>query len=100
MVKKAVPLSRSAAETLAIQALSFLAADPDRFGRFLASTGIGPGDIRAAAREPLFLAGVLDHLTGNEAVLTAFASDSGTDPAGVLQARDKLAGRIPERDTP
>ena len=30
--------------------------------RFLAATGIGPGQIRAAAREPGFLAGVLEHM--------------------------------------
>ena len=49
--------------------LAFIAADPERLGRFLAATGIGPADIRAAAREPLFLAGVLDHLANNETEL-------------------------------
>lgn len=95
-----VKLTHRAAETVAVQALSFIASDPDRLGLFLASTGIGPGDIRAAAREPLFLAGVLDHLASNETVMMAFAAETGTEPASILAARDVLAGRDWERDTP
>src|SRR5262249_36350748 len=48
---------------LAVAALGFIAAEPERLGRFLALSGIGPDSIRAAAREPQFLAGVLDHIT-------------------------------------
>jgi len=52
--------AREAAESLAIQALSFIAQDPERLGRFLALTGIGPAEIRSAAAEPGFLTGVLE----------------------------------------
>lgn len=99
MISKA-KVARTAAETVAIQALSFIASDPDRLGLFLASTGIGPGDIRTAAREPLFLAGVLDHLASHESVMLAFAAETGTEPITVLNARVVLAGRDWERDTP
>ena len=99
MVNKA-KIDRAHAETMAIQALGFIAADPDRLGRFLASTGIGPADIRAAAREPRFLAGVLDHLADDESVMLAFARDSGIDPAGIVRAREILSGRPVERDIP
>jgi hypothetical protein len=95
-----VKLTHTAAETVAIQALSFIASDPDRLGLFLASTGIGPGDIRAAAREPLFLAGVLDHLVHNEPAMLAFAAESGHEPPTIQTAREVLAGRDWERDTP
>ena len=95
-----VKLTQRAAETVAVQALSFIASDPERLGLFLASTGIGPGDIRAAAREPLFLAGVLDHLANNEAVMMAFAAETGIEPASILAARETLAGRDWEPDTP
>ena len=83
---------REAAESLAIQALSFIAADPERLGRFLAVSGIGPERIRAAAREPLFLAGVLDHLAGDERLLLSFASEIGFDPADIAKAREALGG--------
>jgi hypothetical protein len=92
--------AREAAETLAVQALSFIAADPDRLGDFLAATGMGPGDIRAAAREQLFLAGVLDHITANEKLLLAFAAETKSDPRTIERAQHVLSGRPIERDVP
>ena len=43
---------QAAAEGLAVAALGFIAAEPERLGRFLALSGIGPDSIRTAAREP------------------------------------------------
>jgi uncharacterized protein DUF3572 len=100
MEKPVTSTSRKAAETLAIQALSFIAADPDRLGRFLAATGMGPGDIRAAARESLFLAGVLDHIAADEKLLTDFAADAKSDPREIVRAQSALSGRRYERDVP
>ncbi len=40
------------AETLALQALTFLLSDTQRLSRFLSLTGIGPASIRAAAATP------------------------------------------------
>jgi Protein of unknown function (DUF3572) len=91
---------QAAAEELAITALSFIAAEPERLGRFLAVTGIGPDSIRTAAREPRFLAGVLDHITSDEPMLLAFAAEHDIDPDAVMRARDVLAGGRWERDTP
>jgi hypothetical protein len=45
---------RVAAEKLAIAALEFIVADPERLSRFLATSGINPVSIRSAAREPRF----------------------------------------------
>ena len=55
-----------AAEMLAIQALGFIAENPERLAGFFASTGIAAEEIRAAAGEPGFLAGVLEHMLGDE----------------------------------
>jgi hypothetical protein len=85
-----------AAAALAIAALGFIAGEPEQLGRFLALSGIGPESLRAAAREPNFLLGVLDHVAGDEALLIAFASHSGIDPSEVASARDALAGATPE----
>src|SRR5262245_63421658 len=71
--------ARVAAEALAIAALGFIAGEPERRGRFLVMTGIGPDSIRAAAREPQFLLGVLDHLAADEPLLLAFAAASAID---------------------
>ena len=99
-MNKLAKLARADAKNVAIQALGFLAADPERIGGFLAATGIGPGDIRAAAKEPGFRAGVLDHLAERESVLLAFAQEAGLRPEHILQARDTLAGLPVERDIP
>ena len=87
---------REAAELLAISALGFLAGEPERLGIFLALSGIGPESLRAAASEPHFLAGVLEHVASKEQLLVAFAEHAGIDPAEVGRAQIALAG--PQRD--
>ncbi|MEA2905678.1 MAG: hypothetical protein QOI12_3065 [Alphaproteobacteria bacterium] len=94
-----VRVRREAAEALAVAALSFLASEPEHLGGFLAATGVGPDQIRKAARDRSFLTGVLDHFSGNEPLLIAFAQQQGIDPTEVERARVLLGG-IWERDTP
>ena len=94
------PEERAAAEALAIAALAFIAGEPERLGRFLAMSGIGPESIRAAAREPQFLLGVLDYLAADELLLIAFAAENTIPPGAVMEARDTIAGRRWERQTP
>ena len=90
----------AAAEALAVTALAFIAGEPERLGRFLAMSGIGPDSIRAAAREPQFLLGVLDYLAANEPLLIAFAAENAIPPNAVMDARDTITGRRWERETP
>jgi hypothetical protein len=85
-----------AATAIGIAALGFIAGEPERLGRFLALTGIGPDSIREAAREPDFLLGVLDYLVGDEALLVDFANQNEIDPEQVGWAREVLAGTAPE----
>ena len=91
---------RDAAEALAVEALVFLAAEPERLGRFLAVTGIGPEAIRAAAAEPNFLAGVVEHVIGDERLLLEFAAHAQINPAEVARASAALGGPDLERDQP
>ncbi len=92
-ISRQFPAPAETAETLAVQALTFIAQDAERLGRFLAVTGIGPAEIRDAAREPNFLAGVLDHIAGDERLLLAFAEHAGIDPAEIPRAREVLEAR-------
>ena len=85
--------SREAAEALAVQALTYLGSDPERLGRFLSLSGLGPLSIREAARQEGFLAGVLDHVASDETLLIAFATEQGIDPAEVGRARRALFER-------
>ena len=91
---------KAAAEELAVAALAFIAAEPDRLGRFLAMSGIGPDSIRDAASQPRFLVGVLEHLANDEPLLLAFAAEMTLDPEMVMRACETLVGRAWERDTP
>lgn len=100
MVERVSAAIRQQAEIVAIQALSFIAADSERLGNFLAATGIGPADIRASARDPQFLVGVLDHVAQQEDLLTAFADHMGAKPGDVMRARNALGGRDWEREIP
>ena len=77
---------REAAEALAVRALGFIASDPVLLPRFLAITGIEAKDIRAAARQPGFLAGVLQFLLAHEPTLMQFAEAAGIDAAEVARA--------------
>jgi Protein of unknown function (DUF3572) len=82
---------------LAIQALAFFAEESDRLSAFLAVTGLAPEHIREAARDPGFLAGVLEHMLGDESLLIAFSQGAGIDPAEIARASNAL-GRRWERD--
>jgi hypothetical protein len=83
-------------EAVAIQALGFLAADEERLGRFLAITGLGPENLRAAASQPGFLASVLAHVAEDEAMLIAFAAESGIPPERIGRAAHHLSGPPPQ----
>ncbi len=91
---------RDAAKGLAVQALTYLASEPERAARFLATTGLDGASIRAAAADPGFLVGVLDYVLGEEALVLEFAAEAGVDPAAIARARAALAGRAWERDIP
>jgi len=79
------------AATLALSGLAFLAEDSPRLGRFLALTGIGPDQLRAAADAPETLLAVLDYLLGDESLLLVFAASKGLAPETVAPARAILA---------
>lgn len=100
MVNKVPAPNRKKAEALAIQALSFIAGEPERLGRFLALSGIGPADIRTAAREPGFLAGVMDFVVADERMLKAFAEENGISARDVGAALIALGGSHWEREVP
>jgi hypothetical protein len=92
-MKAPSPTARQAAEILSIQALSFIAEEPQRLSRFLELSGIDAARIRTAADEPGFLAGVLEHMLSHESLLVAFAERAGIDPAEIARARAALGER-------
>jgi hypothetical protein len=97
-LKKPIQNPREVAEIVAIQALSFIAGDPERLGSFLAESGIGPETLRTAATEPHFLSHVLDFVLRDDATVKAFASASQLHPTNIAAARQVLGDPDWERD--
>ncbi|MDB5639357.1 MAG: hypothetical protein JWP51_4265 [Bradyrhizobium sp.] len=99
-LKKAVQNPREVAEIVAVQALAFIAGDPERLGQFLAESGIGPETLRNAAADPHFLGSVLDFVMRDDATVKAFASASQLHPTNIAAARQMLGDPQWERDVP
>ncbi|KFI33636.1 hypothetical protein CG51_09425 [Haematobacter missouriensis] len=83
---------RESAETLAIAALGWLAADEDRWQRYLGATGASAESVARSAREPELLAAVMDFLLTEDQLVMAFATDAGVRPEAVLRTRRLLPG--------
>ena len=99
-MKKAVHNPRQVAEIVAVQALSFIAGDPERLGAFLAESGLGPETLRGAAADPRFLAHVLDFIMRDDATVKAFAAASQLHPTNIAAAHQALNDPQWERDVP
>jgi hypothetical protein len=99
-LKKPVKNPREVAEIVAIQALSFVAGEPERLGLFLAESGIGPETLRTAAADPRFLASVLDFIMRDDATVKAFAAASQLHPTNIAAAHQVLNDPQWERDVP
>jgi Protein of unknown function (DUF3572) len=99
-LKKPVHNPREVAEIVGVQALSFIAGDPERLGAFLAESGIGPETLRSAAADPHFLASVLDFVLRDDATVKAFASASKLHPTNIAAAQQALNDPQWERDVP
>jgi hypothetical protein len=88
-------MEQDKALVLSLRALAWVASDSTRFGLFLAESGIGPADLRQAAGDPAFLAGVLDHVLANEQLLLAFCQAENIPPTMPAEARNLLPGAVP-----
>jgi hypothetical protein len=87
-------------EVVAVQALSFIAGEPERLGLFLAESGLGPETLRTAAADPHFLGSVLDFVMRDDATVKAFADASKLHPTNIAAARQVLGDPHWERDVP
>ena len=84
--QKAQETLRESAEAVAIEALSFIAAEPERLSRFLALSGLDAVNLRQIAAQEGFLAGVMEHIASDEALLLEFAAASGRAPEEIAAA--------------
>ena len=80
-----------AAETVGLQGLAYLLAEPGHIASFLDETGFTPDELAANAQEKHVLEAVLNQLMANEALLLAFAANAGLSPEDVVRAHEHLA---------
>jgi hypothetical protein len=90
-------MNQDAAETIALQALGYIAADPESLEGLMASTGIGPDSLKSAATEPGVLTGVLvgilDYLLLSDERTLAFCEFLDIQPTLPGRAWSVLTGR-------
>jgi len=76
---------------LAIEALSFISTDRILFNRFLRLTGLELENLRQAAGEPAFLAGILDFVLSDEKIVMDLAAHLEVPAVRIAAARRVLA---------
>lgn len=86
------PLLQDSAELLAIEALSWLVTNDELLPVFLGATGASEKDIRDRARDPEFLASVLDFLLMDDAWIAAFCDNARYAYDFPIRARAALPG--------
>ena len=74
-----------------LQALGFVAGDPDLGPRFLALSGLDAETLRARAGDPVLLAAVIEFLQGRESDLVACADAIGIKPEALVRAGTALS---------
>lgn len=80
------------AETVALQALAWLAGQDELLPVFLGATGATLADLRDRAGDPELLAAVLDFLLMDDAWVAGFAASAGLAPGLPAAARAALPG--------
>lgn len=81
------------AETIALQALGWLAGNDDLFPTFLGATGAAVSDLRDRAADPAFLASVLEFITMDDQWVVAFCGEAGLANEDPMRARYALPGQ-------
>ena len=85
-------MQQESAHVLGLQALGWLAGDPDRLSGFMAASGADAASLRLGATDPGFLAAVLDHLLQDDTRVTEFCDAQGLPYTAPLAARAALPG--------
>jgi hypothetical protein len=80
------------AETVALQALGWLAGNEDLLPVFLAATGASTSDLAESAGQPAFLGSILDFLLQDDAWVVGFCDAANLPYDAPMRARAALPG--------
>ena len=87
-----VTMKQESAETIALQALAWLAGNDDLLPVCLGASGASEADLRARATEPEFLGAVLDFLMMDDTWVVEFCDAQGLSYETPMMARVALPG--------
>jgi hypothetical protein len=90
--KESGKIGRESAETIAAQALAWVAGAPERINGFLSLSGLSPGDLMAQAADPKILGAVLDYLMTEDRLVMEFCDEVGLAYTVPQAARATLPG--------
>lgn len=79
------------AETIALNGLAFLVAQPDEIERFLRNSGLDAAQLRLRAAEPDMLRAVLDYILAGDATTTGFCTEQSLEPRALHEANHILS---------
>jgi hypothetical protein len=85
-------IGRESAETIAAQALAWVAGDAERINAFLNLSGLSPGELMAQAADPRILGAVLDFLMTEDRLVIEFCDEVGLAYTVPQAARAALPG--------
>ncbi|MEP2030989.1 MAG: DUF3572 domain-containing protein [Paracoccaceae bacterium] len=88
-------MSQETADTVALQALAWLAGNDELLPVFLGTTGASAQDLRTRAADAEFLLSVLDFLMMDDAWVIAFCDETSIAYDIPMQARHALPGGTP-----
>ncbi len=82
--------TKERAETIALDALAYLAGRPEDFEHFLRNSGLDGRQLRLRAADPDMLRAVTDFLLGDDALVTGFCQEQSLDPKDIHLANHIL----------
>ena len=85
-------MTRDQAELIALKALTWMGSRDGVLEGFLASTGSSADDLRRGASDPGTQLALLDHLMGDDRLVTAFCDEEGLPYDAPMRARGALPG--------
>jgi hypothetical protein len=83
-------LTKERAETIALEALGFLAGRPEDMERFLTNSGIDVDELRRRAGDPDMLRAVTEYVLGDDILVNGFCEEHGLTPRDIHVANHVL----------
>ena len=82
------------ASIIALQAMAYVASDPEIMTGFLESAGMDPDDLKTRMHEPDLQGGILDLVLSDDRILLNFCNVHTYTPQDVMMARKALPGGL------